>query len=153
MRISPRGLALLKQFEGCSLTVYKDSAGLFTVGYGHLIGDGKNLPNISKYKLTQKQADMLLQYDVIPREKAVERLCPVPLTQNEFDALVSFTFNLGAGALQRSTLRQKLNRGDKAGAAKVLLKYNRAGGRVVRGLIKRRIAEYNLFMSNQYAVK
>ena len=153
MRLSKQGLALLKRFEGCSLTVYKDSAGLFTVGYGHLIGDGKNLPNISKYKLTQKQADMLLQYDIIPRERAVERLCPVPLTQNEFDALVSFTFNLGAGALQRSTLRQKLNRGDKAGAAKVLLRYNRAGGKVIKGLARRRMAEYKLFMSNQYAIK
>lgn len=153
MRLSKQGLALLKHFEGCVLIPYKDSAGLWTVGYGHLIGDGKNLPDIAKYKLTQKQAEMLLHYDVTPRERAVARLCPVPLTQNEFDALVSFTFNLGAGALQRSTLRQKLNRGDKAGAAKVLLRYNRAGGKVVRGLVRRRIAEYNLFMSNQYAFK
>ena len=153
MRLSKQGLALLKQFEGCALIPYKDSAGLWTVGYGHLIGDGKNLPDIAKYKLTQKQADMLLQYDVIPRERAVERLCPVPLTQNEFDSLVSFTFNLGAGALQRSTLRQKLNRGDKAGAAKVLLRYNRAGGKVIKGLVNRRMAEYKLFMSNQYAFK
>ena len=151
MRLSKQGLALIKQFEGCSLTTYKDSAGLFTIGYGHLIGDGKTLPDIAKYKLTQKQADMLLQYDIVPKEKAVVRLCPVILTQNEFDALVSFTFNLGAGALQRSTLRQKLNRGDKAGAAKVLLRYNRAGGKVVRGLVRRRMAEYKLFMSNQYA--
>lgn len=153
MRLSKQGLALLKQFEGCSLTTYKDSAGLFTIGYGHLLGDGKKLPDIAKYKLTRKQADMLLHYDVVPKEKAVERLCPIKLTQNEFDALVSFTFNLGAGALQRSTLRQKLNRGDKVGAAKVLLRYNRAGGKVVKGLVNRRMAEYKLFMSNQYAIK
>ena len=97
MRISPRGLSLLKQFEGCILVPYKDAAGLYTIGYGHLIADGKTLPDSAKYKITQKQADLLLKYDVIPREKAVERLCAVPLSQNEFDALVSFVFNLGGG--------------------------------------------------------
>ena len=153
MRISPRGLSLLKQFEGCILVPYKDSAGLYTIGYGHLIADGRTLPDSAKYKLTQKQADMLLQYDVIPRERAVERLCTVPLNQNEFDALVSFVFNLGAGCFQRSTIRQKLNRGDRAGAAKVLLRYNRAGGKVIKGLVNRRMAEFKLFMSNQYAIE
>ena len=153
MRISPRGLSLLKQFEGCILVPYKDSAGLWTIGYGHLIADGRTLPDSAKYKLTQKQADMLLQYDVIPRERAVERLCTVPLNQNEFDALVSFVFNLGAGCFQRSTIRQKLNRGDRAGAAKVLLRYNRAGGKVIKGLVNRRMAEFKLFMSNQYATE
>ena len=153
MRISPRGLSLLKQFEGCRLIPYKDSAGLWTIGYGHLIADGKTLPDSAKYKITQKQADLLLKYDVIPREKAVERLCAVPLSQNEFDALVSFVFNLGAGCFQRSTIRQKLNRGDKAGAAKVLLRYNRAGGKVIKGLVNRRMAEFKLFMSNQYATE
>ncbi len=151
MRISPRGLSLLKQFEGCRLIPYKDSAGLYTIGYGHLIADGRTLPDSAKYKITQKQADLLLKYDVIPREKAVERLCTVPLNQNEFDALVSFVFNLGAGCFQRSTIRQKLNRGDRAGAAKVLLRYNRAGGKVIKGLVNRRMAEFKLFMSNQYA--
>ena len=153
MRISPRGLSLLKQFEGCILVPYKDSAGLYTIGYGHLIADGRTLPDSAKYKLTQKQADMLLQYDVIPRERAVERLCTVPLNQNEFDALVSFVFNLGAGCFQRSTIRHKLNRGDRAGAAKVLLRYNRAGGKVIKGLVNRRMAEFKLFMSNQYAIE
>lgn len=153
MRISPRGLSLLKQFEGCILAPYKDSAGLYTIGYGHLIGDGKTLPDSAKYKITQKQADLLLKYDVIPREKAVERLCTVPLNQNEFDALVSFVFNLGAGCFQRSTIRQKLNRGDRAGAAEVLLRYNRAGGKVIKGLVNRRMAEFKLFMSNQYAIE
>ena len=153
MRISPRGLSLLKQIEGCRLIPYKDSAGLWTIGYGHLIADGKTLPDSAKYKITQKQADLLLKYDVMPREKAVERLCTVPLSQNEFDALVSFVFNLGAGCFQRSTIRQKLNRGDRAGAAKVLLRYNRSGGRVTRGLVRRRMAEFKLFMSNQYATE
>ncbi len=151
MKLSSQGLALLKRFEGCSPIPYKDSGGLFTIGYGHLIGDGKTLPASAKYRLTQKEMDLLLKYDVEPREHAVIRLCPVKLTQNEFDALVSFVYNLGAGALQRSTLRQKLNRGDKAGAAKVLLKYVYVKGRIVRGLINRRRAEYNLFMGNQYA--
>ena len=153
MRISPRGLSLLKQFEGCILVPYKDSAGLYTIGYGHLIADGRTLPDSAKYKITQKQADLLLKYDVVPREKAVERLCTVPLSQNEFDALVSFVFNLGAGCFQRSTIRQKLNRGDRAGAAKVLLRYNRAGGKVIKGLVNRRMAEFKLFMSNQYAIE
>jgi len=151
MKLSPEGLALLKRFEGCSSTPYKDSGGLWTIGYGHLIGDGKTLPDKANYTLTQKEMDLLLKYDVGPRERAVERLCPVYLTQNEFDALVSFTYNLGAGALQRSTLRQKINRGDKAGAARVLLKYVYVKGKKVKGLVNRRRAEYNLFMSNQYA--
>ena len=92
MRISPRGLSLLKQFEGCILVPYKDSAGLYTIGYGHLIGDGKTLPDSAKYKITQKQADLLLKYDVMPREKAVERLCTVPLSQNEEDTRASNSF-------------------------------------------------------------
>ena len=153
MRISPRGLSLLKQFEGCILVPYKDSAGLWTIGYGHLIADGRTLPDSAKYKISQKQADLLLKYDVIPREKAVERRCTVPLHQTEFDARVSFVFNLGAGCFQRSTIRQKLNRGDRAGAAKVLLRYNRAGGKVIKGLVNRRMAEFKLFMSNQYATE
>lgn len=152
MKLSARGLAFLMQVEGCRSTPYKDSGGLWTIGYGHLIGDGKTLPESAKYRLTRAQMGLLLKYDVAPRERAVARLCPVTLTQNEFDALVSFTYNLGAGTLQRSTLRQKLNRGDKVGAARALLKYNMVKGKIIPGLVNRRRAEYKLFMSDKNAV-
>ena len=88
-----------------------------------------------------------MQSDLLRYEQAVTRLVKVPLTQGKFDALVSFTFNLGGGALQRSTLRQKINRQDYEGAANEFLKWVRAGGAVSKGLVARRIAERNLFLA------
>ena len=141
MKLSPQGLKLIAYFEGVRLKPYKCSAGLWTVGIGHLIGDGSYLPDSYKRVFTLEEVYALLAKDVARFERGVERYCPNRLTQSCFDALVSFSFNLGLGTLQRSPLRQKINRQDYSGAAKVILKYNKAGGVVNRGLTLRRQAE------------
>jgi lysozyme len=96
---------------------------------------------------TKDEVDAILKADLARFEKGVATYCPVPLTQGMFDALVSFSFNVGLGTLQRSTLRSKLNRGDKAGAAEELLKYCLAGGKILKGLQNRRIDERAMFLS------
>ena len=141
MKLSPQGLKLIAYFEGVRLKPYKCSAGLWTVGIGHLIGDGSYLPDSYKRVFTLEEVYALLAKDVARFERGVERYCPNRLTQSCFDALVSFSFNLGLGTLQRSSVRQKINRQDYSGAAKVILKYNKAGGVVNRGLTLRRQTE------------
>ena len=144
LTVSKEGLALIKRYEGCKTTPYRCPAGKITVGYGHVIGNGLQLPDEWNRKFSLGEIDELLRTDLARFEQGVSRYCPVYLTQSQFDALVSFSFNLGLGVLQRSTLRQKINRGD-ADAAKVILKYNMAGGRILKGLTNRRIAEYRMF--------
>ncbi len=146
MKISDKGLNLIKQFEGCHLKPYQDPIGLWTVGWGHLIGDGKSLPIEWFRELTQEEADELLKKDLIRFERGVSRLCPLNLTQSRFDALVSFAFNLGLGNLQISTLKAKHNRNDISGAANEFLRWNKAGGKVFRGLTRRREAERALYL-------
>jgi lysozyme len=96
---------------------------------------------------TKDEVDGLLKFDLARFERGVAQFCPVPLTQGMYDSLVSFSFNVGLGTLQRSTLRQKLLRGDKAGAAEELLKYCMAGGKILKGLQNRRIDERAMFLS------
>lgn len=141
MQLSNNGLKMIKQFEGCSLTVYKDVAGFPTIGVGHLIKPGEKFTTI-----TQAQADDLLRSDARRFEIGVSNLVTVPLTQNQFDALVSFSFNLGLNALTTSTLLKKLNYGDYNGAADEFLKWNRAGGKVVQGITNRRTEERRIFL-------
>ena len=143
MQISNAGLQLIKRFEGCKLKPYLCPAGYWTVGYGHVIGNGKDKPEKQLY--TQGEVDALLRSDLRRFERGVLRYCTVYLTQSQFDALVSFSFNLGLGVLQRSTLRQKILRKDGEGAAKELLRYDKVGGRPLKGLTRRRQAEYRLF--------
>jgi len=143
MKTSQQGLKLIERFEGLSLKPYQDCVGLWTIGIGHLIG--KTLPD--NRTLTINECYALLASDVKKFELGVARYITAKLTQNQFDALVSFAFNLGLGTLQRSSLRQKLNRGDQEGAVKTWLKYNKAGGQVVKGLDLRRKAEVSLFLS------
>jgi lysozyme len=147
MKTSQQGLKLIERFEGLSLTPYKDCIGLYTIGVGHLIGDGRSLPSSWNRTLTVNECYELLASDVTKFELGIARYITAKLTQNQFDALVSFAFNLGLGTLQRSSLRQKLNRGDQEGAIKTWLKYNMAGGQVVKGLNLRRKAEVSLFLS------
>jgi lysozyme len=144
MKTSSNGLQLIRKYEGCKTTPYRCAAGKITVGYGHVIGNGLQLPDQFNRTFSLGEIDELLRTDLARFERGVLRYCPVYLTQSQFDALVSFSFNLGLGVLQRSTLRQKINRGD-ADAAKVILKYNMAGGRILKGLIRRRQDEYRLF--------
>jgi lysozyme len=138
---------MLAHHEGVRQKPYKCPAGLWTVGVGHLIGDGKSLPDSWNRKFSLEEVYAILASDVRKFELGVERYINVGLTQNQFDALVSFAFNLGLGTLQRSTLRAKLNRLDYQGAIESLLKYNKAGGKVLKGLDKRRKDEASLFMS------
>ena len=134
---------MIKHYEGYSRNVYQCPAGLPTVGFGHVVLAGENF----SAGLSHDEAEVLLAKDLRQFERSVLRLITVPLTQGQFDALVSFTFNLGGGALQRSTLRQRLNRGDYEGAASEFPKWVFAGGRKLAGLVKRREAERAMFLS------
>lgn len=136
MRVSKEGLALIKHFEGFSAAVYMDVAGHETIGYGHKLTAEEHITEV-----TQQQAEVMLQQDVRWAERAVRRCMAVPLAQWQFDSLVSFTFNLGAGALQRSTLRQKINRFEHEAVPSELRRWVWAGGRRHAGLLRRRVAE------------
>lgn len=158
MQTSPAGIALIKHFEGFSATPYQCPAGYWTIGYGHVLKSGQ-CPLVSGKKasssfrqetecvsITETQAEELLLQDISYIEGSVKRLLPVPLTQGQFDALVSFTYNLGPGALQRSTLRQKVLRLDHSSAVLELSKWVYAGGQKLPGLVKRRRAEAKLYL-------
>jgi lysozyme len=146
VNVSKAGIALIKHHEGVRNRPYRCPANLFTVGVGHLIGDGKSLPESWNRTFSQEEIDGLLKSDLRRFELGVHKMLPnVPLRQHEFDALVSFCFNLGLGCFQRSTLRQALLRGDKKAAMESLVKYCRAGGKILRGLQIRRLDEKALF--------
>lgn len=146
MQTSDKGIALIKQFEGCKLTAYQDSVGVWTIGYGWTQPvDGKSIR--AGMTIKQKTAERLLKTGLVSYESDVSRLVKVDLTQGQFDALVSFTYNLGARSLSTSTLLRKLNASDYAGAADEFLRWNKAGGKVLNGLNRRREAECALFLS------
>ncbi|MGA2903727.1 MAG: lysozyme [Candidatus Korobacteraceae bacterium] len=139
---SNKGLALTQQFEGLRLTAYQDQVGKWTIGYGHTGPDVQ--PGLT---ITQDQANALLVQDVASAVASVNRMVTVPLTQNQFDALVDFVFNLGSGNLASSTLLRELNAGNSAAAAAQFVVWVYAGGVVSQGLLKRRQAEQALFLS------
>ena len=146
MQTSEKGIALIKQFEGCKLTAYQDSVGVWTIGYGWTQPvDGK--PIRARMTIKQETAERLLKTGLVSYESDVSRLVKVGLTQGQFDALVSFTYNLGARSLSTSALLRKLNAGDYAGAADEFMHWNKAGGKVLNGLTRRREAERALFLS------
>ena len=149
MTYSQTGLHLTENFEGCSLTAYPDpgtGGDPWTAGYGHT-GDDV----CEGTTCTQEQAEQWLMQDVQHAAKAVNDLVQIDLTQEEFDALVDFTFNLGVGNFRSSTLLRKLNAGDIDGAAAEFDKWDRAGGRVMAGILRRRQAETNLFTQQEDA--
>lgn len=139
--ISATGLRLIKGFEGFRSSPYYCSAGILTIGIGHAILPGESIPN----PITEEEAESILQKDLIKTEKAIYRLIKSPLSENQFSSLASWTFNLGAGALQRSTLRAMINRQEYDEAPDQILKWIYAGGRKLRGLVVRRIIEARLF--------
>ena len=146
MNVSKAGIALIKHHEGVRSRPYRCPANLWTVGVGHLIGDGKSLPESWNRTFTEAEIDGILKSDLRRFELGVHKMLPnVPLRQHEFDAIISFCFNLGLGCFQRSTLRQALLRGDKKAAMESLVKYCRAGGKILRGLQIRRLDEKALF--------
>lgn len=144
-RCTENGLKLIKRCEKLALKPYICPAGYPTIGYGHVIKPNEAEPFANG--ITEQQAEALLAADVGVAERAVLRLITVPLTDGQFDALVSFTFNLGGGALQRSTLRRKANRGDHEDVPHEFIKWVWAGGRKLNGLKKRRSWEAALYQS------
>lgn len=145
MKTSTNGINLIKSFEGLRLKAYDDSVGVWTIGFGTI-----KYPNGTRVKAgdscTSQQAEDYLHNDLTSFENAVNRLVKAKLTQNQFDALVSFTYNLGETNLSKSTLLKKLNAGDYQGAADQFLVWNKAGGKVMKGLVRRREAERALFL-------
>jgi lysozyme len=136
VKISDKSLHMLMHHEGVRLKPYQDCVGLWTVGVGHLIG--KTLPPELNKTFSMDEVSEILKKDLARFEVGVCRLCPDGLTAGRFDALVSFAFNTGLGCLQRSCIRMRHNRGDFEGAADGFLRYNKAGGKVWKGLVNRR---------------
>ena len=139
MKLGERGTEILKYFEGCKLTAYQDSVGVWTIGYGHTKGvyDGMTI--------TQDQAEQMLLSALEEYEGYIENMVTVPLTQNQFDALVVWVYNLGPTNFKNSTLLKELNAGNYNAAGQEITRWNKAGGKVLAGLVKRREAEAELF--------
>ncbi len=140
MTISQAGIDFIKGYEALRLQAYDDGVGVWTIGYGHTRGVKKG------DKITAAQAEQYFRDDLGPFEKAINDAVTVPLQQAQYDALVSFTFNVGAGTFKSSTLLRLLNEGDYIGAANEFLKWDKAGGKVMAGLTRRRKDEYNRFL-------
>lgn len=147
MQTSDRGIELIKKLEGCVLETYECTAGVLTIGYGHT---GKDV--IKGMVITQEKAEALLKEDLKKFEEAVEKCVKVEINQNQFDALVSFAYNVGSGSLSKSTLLKKLNAGDYEGAAEQFLLWNKATVNGVKkeleGLTERREKERELFLNH-----
>ena len=139
-QISQNGINLLKQFEGLRLTSYPDQGGLYTVGYGHVGNVGPGMT------ITPEQAEEFLREDLTHTENGINCMVNVPLTQNQFDALCSFVFNIGRGNFKDSTCLAKLNQGLSQEAATWMLPWHRIHGIENEGLLKRREAERDLFL-------
>jgi lysozyme len=158
MKVSDKALGIIKHHEGTRMRPYRCPAALWTVGVGHVLYAEQGRLKLEERgafalrpednrQFSMEEVNGILATDLQRFERGVERLCPVPLTQGMFDGLTSFSFNCGLGTLQRSTLRQKLLRGDKESAAEEFLKYCLGGGKVLKGLQNRRIDERALFLS------
>jgi lysozyme len=137
--ISPEGVALIKGFEGFSPTLYRCPAGYLTIGYGHRVVRDE-IPRFSG-AISEQQGETLLGQDVAVIEGQIRPLLPQDLSQGQWDALVSFAFNLGAGRLKHSTLRRNVLMGDHDGAAKEFLRWVYVNGQPSAGLRRRRLAE------------
>ena len=144
MKISLEGLSLIKKFEGCKLEAYKCSAGVWTIGYGHTTGVKEG------DVCTQEEAEKLLRGDIFKFEEYVQDSVKVDLDQSQFAALVAWTFNLGPGNLRSSTMLKKLNNGEYESVPFEMRRWNKAGGKTLDGLIRRRQAESLLFESKEW---
>jgi lysozyme len=159
MKVSDAAKAMIKHHEGVRMRPYRCPALLWTVGVGHVIDpahakvkyeERRNLPIPDGWdrQLTMAEVDAILAQDLARFERGVARLCPAVVgRQGAFDALVSFSFNVGLGNLQRSGLRMKTNRGEFEEAAEEFMKWTKAGGRILPGLVKRRMDEKVLYLS------
>ena len=145
MNISQEGISLIKKFEGCELEAYQCAAGVWTIGYGSTkdVKEGDTL--------TQKEADNLLLHEMQEYEGYIKKLVKVPLKQNQFDALVSWVFNLGPANLKASTMLKFLNAGDYHLIPSQIKRWNKANGKVLEGLIRRREAEALMFEDKDWS--
>ena len=139
MKTSDEGISLIKKFEGCRLEPYFCSGNVLTIGYGHTKDVVENM------SITEDTAEALLKEDLKDFEEQVSNLVKVELNQNQFDALIAWTFNLGSGNLSSSTLLKKLNNSEYDEVPEQIKRWNKAGGKVLEGLIRRREAEALLF--------
>ncbi|MEZ5525124.1 MAG: lysozyme [Pseudomonadales bacterium] len=148
-RVNRAGLELIQHFESLHLEAYQDSVGVWTIGWGHTgLAQRKGRERVYEGLLISvEQAEKLLKKDLGVFEQAVQKLVKVKLNSNQFSALVSFAFNLGEANLRTSTLLKLLNERNYFGAAGEFKKWNRAGGRRMAGLLRRRLSERNLFCS------
>ena len=144
MNISGEGIALIKIFEGCKLESYRCAANVVTIGYGHIKTAKEGMV------ITQEEAEDLLMQDIKTYEKGVIDLVQVDLKQCEFDALVSFSFNLGLGSLKSSTLLKRINAKDWADVPHQIKRWNKANGEVLEGLVRRREAEATLWQGKDW---
>ena len=144
MNISKEGLSLIKKFEGCELEAYLCPAGVWTIGYGHTkdVKEGD--------KINKDEADYLLQEEMIEYESYINDFVEVPLNQNQFDALCSWVYNLGPTNLKNSTMLRVLNEEKYADVPQEIKRWNKAGGEVLDGLIKRREAEAKMFVGEEW---
>ena len=139
MKISAEGLALIKKFEGCELAAYQDAVGVWTIGYGHIKGVKEGMT------ITKQQAEEMLLEELVEYENYVLEAVNHQLDQCMFDALVSWTYNLGPSNLNSSTMLKVLNAGDYDAVPEQIKRWNKAGGKVLQGLVRRREAEALLF--------
>ena len=146
MRVNEAALTIIKSFEGFSSDPYLDPIGIPTIGFGSIWSANGDRISMDHPCVSKEQATKLLQKEVRHVEAAIRRLIKAELTENMFSAVASLAYNIGTGNLQRSTLRIKLNRGRYLDAADEFPKWRKAGGRVLKGLVRRRIAERNLFV-------
>ena len=139
MKISSNGIELIKVFEGLELEAYKCAAGVWTIGYGHIKGvhEGMNI--------TEDTANKMLMEELVEYENYIDQAVTVPLAQCQYDAMVSWVYNLGNGNLTSSTLLKVLNSGDYDGVPAQMMRWNKAGGKVLEGLTRRRQAEADMF--------
>tara|TARA_B100000131_G_C18089091_1_gene601437 strand:+ start:1153 stop:1596 length:444 start_codon:yes stop_codon:yes gene_type:complete len=144
MKISQEGISLIKKFEGCKLTAYQCSAGVWTIGYGHTKGVTEDT------KITQEEAEEMLVEELHEYESYINDFVTAPLSQNQFDALVSWVYNLGPANLKSSTLLRVLNEGKYNEVPAQIRRWNKAGGEVLQGLIRRREAEALLFLDKEW---
>ena len=147
-KLSQKGLELIKSFEGLSLVPYVCAGGINTIGYGNTYYTNGKKVSLQDQKITIIQAEELIKHSLSTYEKAVDSFCRDDISQSQFDALVSFAYNLGTGNLQKSTLIKKVNANPKdVTIADEFLKWNKANGTVLKGLTRRRQAEADLYFS------
>ncbi len=148
-QISPHGLAKLKQWEGLKTKAYKDAGGVWTIGYGHTATAGEPKPRAGMV-ITAAEAERILLKDLTQYEAAVESLVKVELNDNQFAALVSFVYNIPLAKFKKSTLLKKLNAGNYDAVPNELMKWTKAGGKKIQGLVNRRRAEGYLWMEGAF---